>query len=95
MVDLDKVKILLEENYFILVLLFMCEIVALFFAARNLWSQYLGRLFIFYLSLDALTLFLDITIYATPTISNSFQVRLSHFLHLRSGLLLKVARIVH
>ena len=75
MVDIEKVKMLLEENYFILVLLFICEIIAVSFAVRNLRAQFLGRIFIFYLSLDAAVLFLDIIIHANPEISNSFRIK--------------------
>ncbi len=75
MIDLDKVIVLLEENYYILVLLFICEIAAVLFAAKNLATQFLGRFFIFYLSLDALILVLDILIHSVPTISNSFKIK--------------------
>jgi len=75
MVNLEKLILLLEENHFIIVLLFFLELFAIIIALKNLRSQYLGRLFIIYLSLDALLICTDILLFSTPSIRSSFKLK--------------------
>lgn len=85
MIDFEKTILLLKENHYVIVLLFVFEIVAILFLLKNYRKDYLGKLFATYLLFDLVITCIDIILYSIPSLKNSFNIKFVTITNLAIG----------